>query len=120
MLNAPWRILVCACLALGAAGAAADSLRCGSRLVTDGDTTAKVEALCGRPESIERSEIWRRPVYWHRGWPHYLGPDPVAVAVEYWIYNLGPHRLMRRLRFEDGLLVEIETLGHGYHAPGDD
>jgi hypothetical protein len=39
----------------------------------------------------------------------------VPVAVEFWTYNLGRQKLMRRLRLEDGLVVEIETLGHGYH-----
>jgi Protein of unknown function (DUF2845) len=31
------------------------------------------------------------------------------------VYNLGPSKLMRRLRFEDGKLVDIETLGYGYY-----
>jgi hypothetical protein len=38
------------------------------------------------------------------------------VSVEFWTYNFGPHKLMYRLRFEDGLLVDVETLGHGFHA----
>jgi uncharacterized protein YvpB len=38
----------------------------------------------------------------------------VEVRVEIWTYNFGPHKLMRRLRFDDGELVEIETLGYGY------
>ena len=100
--------------------ALADSMRCGTGLVTDGESIARVEALCGPPAAVERSEVWRRPVYWFHGYPWYAGRDPVAVAVEYWTYNFGPHRLMRRLRFEDGLLVEIETLGHGYHPAGDE
>jgi hypothetical protein len=37
------------------------------------------------------------------------------VSVESWIYNLGPNKLMRRIRFEDGIVVQIETLGYGYH-----
>jgi hypothetical protein len=37
------------------------------------------------------------------------------VPVENWIYNLGPNKLMRRLRFEGGIVAEIETLGYGYH-----
>jgi hypothetical protein len=96
--------------------ASSDSFRCGSKLMTDGDSTAKVEALCGTPESIERREVLRRPIRWYRGRPYYLSYDFVPIPVEYWTYNLGPNKLMRRLRFEDGLLVEVETLGHGYHA----
>lgn len=110
-----------ACLAAATAPAAlADSFRCGTRLVTDGDTTAKVAALCGQPEAIERREIWRRPVSWIHGRPVHFSHHAVPVPVEFWIYNQGPHKLMRRLRFEDGLLVDVETLSHGYHPPGGD
>lgn len=119
-MNSGVRLLTGVILMLSAAVGQADSFRCGSRLVTDGDPVSKVKALCGPPAAIEHSEVWRRPVFWHRGRPYQAGPEPVAVAVEYWTYNLGPLRLMRRLRFEDGVLVEIATLGHGYHVPDDD
>jgi hypothetical protein len=104
---------------LATAPATADSLRCGTRLVTDGDSAAKVRALCGEPTEISRSEILRRPVVWIGGTPYYVSQDLVPVPVESWIYNLGPQKLMRQLRFEDGVLVRIRTLGHGYHEPGD-
>ncbi len=100
----------------GAAGA--DSFRCGTRLVTDGDSMDKVEALCGRPTDIQRREVLQRPIRWYRGRPYYVSYEPVAIPVEVWTYNLGPRKLMRRLKFEDGLLVDVETLGHGYHPPG--
>jgi hypothetical protein len=29
-------------------------------------------------------------------------------------YNFGPRKLMRRLVFEAGILVSIESLGYGY------
>ena len=103
------------CAALGWAGAAAaDSFRCGSRLITDGDSTDKVEALCGPPSSIQRHEILARRYHWFRGRPYYSSLEPEPIQVEYWTYNLGSRKLMRRLKFEDGLLVDIETLSHGY------
>jgi hypothetical protein len=91
----------------------ADSMRCGSRLVTDGDPIAKVEALCGPPAGIERREIVRSYSY-HRGIPV---RGSFEVAVEFWTYNFGPNKLMYRLRFEDGLLVDVGTLGHGFFDP---
>ncbi len=109
-----------AALALTAMPAGADSFRCGVRLVTDGDTTAKVMALCGEPDAVERREVWRRPVTWYRGRPYYTTFDEVPIPVEFWTYNLGPRKLMRRLKFEDGLLVDVETLSHGYHPTRDD
>jgi hypothetical protein len=39
----------------------------------------------------------------------------VEIPVETWLYNLGSNQLMRRLRFEDGKVVEIETLGYGFN-----
>ncbi len=37
-----------------------------------------------------------------------------AVQVETWVYNFGPLRFMRRVTFEDGRVVRIETLGRGF------
>lgn len=112
--------LLIAATLLWTSAAAADSFRCGTKLVSDGDSTDKVEALCGPPSSIQRREVLQRPIRWFRGRPFFTSFDLVAVPVEVWTYNLGPHKLMRRLKFEDGLLVDVETLGHGYHSASSD
>ncbi|MGH8131410.1 MAG: DUF2845 domain-containing protein [Steroidobacteraceae bacterium] len=109
-----------AAVLLWAGAAAADSFRCGTRLVSDGDSTDKVEALCGPPTDIQRREVLQRPIRWIRGRPFYTSFELVPIPVEYWTYNLGPHKLMRRLKFEDGLLVDVETLNHGYHSASAD
>ena len=88
--------------------------------VSDGDTIDKVAALCGPPTDIQRREVLRRPIQWYSGRPYYTSYEPVAIPIEYWIYNLGPNKLMRRLKFEDGLLVDVETLSHGYYSERDD
>jgi len=98
---------------LGAAAASADSMRCGSKLMSDGDPIDKVEALCGPPAAIERREILR-PYGYYRGVSVHSSYE---VSVELWTYNFGSSKLMYRLRFEDGLLVDVETLGHGYFSP---
>jgi hypothetical protein len=36
------------------------------------------------------------------------------VVVTEYVYNFGPRKLMRRLLFEGGVLVQIESLGYGY------
>ncbi len=38
----------------------------------------------------------------------------VEVLIEEWTYNFGPHKLMRIVRFENGLVAEIDHLGYGY------
>ena len=69
----------------------------------------------GQATDVERRAILRRPVFWRFGRPYYLSDDLVEVPVETWTYNLGPNKLMRRLRLEDGVVVDIDTLGYGYH-----
>jgi hypothetical protein len=100
--------------------AAADSFRCGTKLVSDGDPTDKVEALCGPPSGVQRRQILQTPVYNNHGRRYYGSFGVQEVTVEFWTYNLGPSKLMRRLRFEDGLLVNVETLSHGYHSANTD
>ena len=43
-----------------------------------------------------------------------FGDGYVEVPVEIWTYNFGPYKLLRRVRFVDGKVDEIETLGYGY------
>jgi hypothetical protein len=92
----------------------ADSLRCGTKLVHEEDSKSVVQSKCGEASDISRSSLWRRPIVWIHGRPVHVGSDLLEVEVELWTYNFGPHRFMRRVRFENGLVVEIETLGYGY------
>lgn len=92
----------------------AETLRCGNKLVYEGDEAAKVEARCGKPTQISHSTIFKYPSVWHNGRLYRLGDQEVAVPVETWLYNFGSNKLMRKLRFEDGVLMEIETLEYGY------
>lgn len=96
------------------ASTTASAFHCGTHLVHEGDTKGEVRAKCGEPTDIETRSILRRPYVWRHGRPIYVGPSLVEVPVEFWTYNLGPNKFMRRLRFEDGELMEIETLGYGY------
>jgi Protein of unknown function (DUF2845) len=103
-------------LALAAASPAHAAFRCGSHLITEGDTRSEVIAKCGEPTEIDqRSAILRQPVVWVGGRRYVVGNGLIEVPVEVWVYNLGPNKLMRRLRFEDGLVVDIDTLGYGYY-----
>ena len=103
-------------IAMAAPAARADAMRCGSRLVRDGDTQSAVRSLCGEPTDVQTRTILRRPYYDFHGNLIYYGSGLVEIPVEVWTYNFGPYKLMRRVRFVDGLVEEIETLGYGYHA----
>ena len=105
-------LFVCCCLIL-CEGAYA--FKCGSNLVSRGDRKIDVLKICGQPDLIEeRTELsgvrLRDPT-------RTLSIENYKpIYIEEWTYNLGPRRLMRLLRFEDGILKKVDTLGYGYRA----
>lgn len=103
--------------ALAAASAIAeDTMRCGTRIVSVGDGKDKVRSLCGEPTSVSFvGSIGRRAYPNYDPYDYsYFGPAWVELPVELWTYNLGPTKLLRKMRFVGDELVEIRTDGHGY------
>jgi hypothetical protein len=93
-------------------GASADSLRCGSGLITEGDSIEKVQRYCGEPAETKRTWIVRQPRFEYGGQEiPFKGYE--EVPVDLWVYDFGPHKLMRRIRFVAGKVDSIETLEHG-------
>ena len=101
----------------------AHAFRCGSKLVRDGMHEQQVIAVCGQPTTARqightvRAFDYRlyRPrgsntLYRHPG----FGTLATDVIVTEYVYNFGPRKLMRRLIFEGGVLVTIESIGYGY------
>jgi hypothetical protein len=86
------------------------AMRCGIGLVAEGQWTYEVLQRCGEP--IERHV---RTVFQGVNTGYAIAGYSAlwSIVVEEWIYDLGPHRLRRLLRFENGQLVEIETLDRG-------
>ena len=70
--------------------------------------------LATSPAFATMRSVFRRPVIWTNGRPFFVGENYVEVPIEAWIYNFGPNKLMHRVVFEAGYVVEIETLGYGY------
>ncbi|HEV7606308.1 MAG TPA: DUF2845 domain-containing protein [Steroidobacteraceae bacterium] len=98
------------------ASSPAFAFRCGTKLVSEGDSRAEVAAKCGEPtDVVNQKTVFRRPVIWNYGRPYFIGEDFIEIPVETWIYNLGPNKLMQRLRFEGGFVTEVETMGYGYN-----
>ena len=92
--------------------ARADSLRCGSKLIVEGDTIEKVHQYCGEPTDTKRTWITRQPRFEYGGQEiPFEGQEDVPVDL--WTYDFGPHKLMRRIRFVAGKVDSIETLEHG-------
>lgn len=46
--------------------------------------------------------------------PPIVKRSATEIPVEVWTYNFGPSRLMQRIRFENGVVVRIESLGYGF------
>lgn len=112
------RALVVAALLLSAPlifASTASAMRCGNRLVVVGDASARVRGLCGEPAEITERVVERSRQVYVRGPNGSLIGDRVSVSVvvQRWVYDFGPQRFMRELVFEDGRLVQINTLGYG-------
>ena len=89
------------------------ALRCGNSLVDIGDYKNDVYAKCGAPESIDtRTKVIGNT--FHFPFRTLDIQQYEEVQVETWIYNFGSIRLQQYLRFENGVLVEIKSLGRGY------
>lgn len=116
-MRTPFLIGVAFIAAALAAPAHADGMRCGGRLIRDGDVRAEVKAFCGDPVDVQTRTILRRPSYDFRGRFLGYGDGLIEIPVETWTYNFGPNKLMRRVRFIDGVVDEVETLGYGYNDP---
>jgi len=75
------------------------AFRCGTGLVTTGDTKVQVSATCGNPISkdiICPSKTYRCP-----------------NLLEIWYYNCGDNDYIYALTFEDGKLIKETTEGSG-------
>lgn len=101
-------------LALGLSTPAEAAMRCGTHLISEGDSAGELRRHCGEPTDVDQRTVFRAPIIWRYGRPYQVPGGDVEVRVEFWTYNFGPNKLMRRVKLEDGRVKEIETLSHGY------
>ena len=106
------------------AASPAHAFRCKNKIVKDGMHEQQVIAICGEPTTRRHIGYTLRSLNfgWRQISPggfsrrHYPGYEQLSeeVIVTEYVYNFGPRKLMRRLIFEGGVLVRIETIGYGY------
>lgn len=98
----PFSLLLCGwLLALAcAAPAAADSYRCGRKLVRTGDSSADLLRACGEPALKDRGREQIR----HEG-------KRIEVPVERWHYRKSPRSLERIVLIYRGRVAAIRTGG---------
>lgn len=83
-------------LGSGAARADDNTFRCGSDLVSVGDTSGKVMLVCGKPS-----------------WSESVGYSNGLREVQIWYYNCGRDDFLYALHFMGGRLRRIESQGYG-------
>ena len=100
------------------------AFRCGQKIVIKDMHELQVRKACGEPTTqrqlgvvVRRVELPDRRVYANgvttERFPGYSQWVEEVVMTEY-VYNFGPRKFMRRLIFEGGVLVKIESIGYGY------
>jgi len=72
-------------------------------------------AFMGQGSVYETLMLSELPSFTAGGRFYSYGDGYVEIPVEIWTYNFGPYKLMRQIRFVDGVVDEIESLGYGYH-----
>ncbi|GAB3685662.1 DUF2845 domain-containing protein [Salinisphaera aquimarina] len=90
----------------GAPQASADSVRCGGKLVQNGDPAIVVRNACGAPNFVDP---------WIGGAGAGYG---AAFSMEEWTYNRGPGRLLQIMIFRNGELYRIRDGGYGFAEGG--
>jgi hypothetical protein len=100
------RILWITALVIAAAGATpalADTLRCGSSLIKEGDTQGYVEEKCGAPAS---KQTYTEPVLARRenGTTYEVG----TTSKDIWRYKRSSGSFPAVLTFEKGVLTKLE------------
>jgi hypothetical protein len=116
--------IVCMMMAIllltAASGLMASDFSCDSKIITIGDYRYDVLRKCGEPSHVEVWEevrirrdfspgLLETEIGFYRLPLFLTGP----VTVEEWVYNLGPNRFIRYLRFENSRLIRITEGDYG-------
>jgi hypothetical protein len=103
-------------LALLGASVPAHAFRCGTRIISRGDHASKLLAYCGEPTAVQSRLAQRSFVSDYGRGRVYIPGFVEDVLIEEWTYNLGPSKLLRLVRIENGFVTEIRNLGYGYSS----
>ena len=97
------RIIALTLLVAATAPSFADTLRCGSSLIKEGDTQGYVQEKCGEPESMQ---TYTEPVYARRenGTSYEVG----TTSKDVWRYKRSNGSFPAVLTFEKGVLKKLE------------
>jgi hypothetical protein len=95
----------------------AESIRCGSQLIEKGSTSVDLLEYCGQPAQVVKNGVVNGLI----GNTHTPGGVTSQATgdfeIETWTYDFGPNQLMERVRIENGIVVQIDSLGYGHSQP---
>jgi Protein of unknown function (DUF2845) len=123
------KVVVAVCIAMLIGSWAGDltspayAMRCGSRIIAEGDPREKVLNECGPPSDVEsweeeRYDYFDRPPHprYHKEFERYGNSYRVRafIRVELWTYNYGPSRFVDYVRIENGQVRQVYSGSYGY------
>lgn len=94
----------------------AEGMVCGNKIIERGSSREEVRAYCGKPAQVDTKTAYTGVAGWGRN-QHVVDGSAVEIQVETWIFNFGPDQLMEKVRFEDGIVANVESMGYGYTEP---
>lgn len=111
------QLLFCFTFIIVAIPTESSAFRCGTGMVTIGDSRTKVLMTCGKPASKEKQSAARS----HKKKKKKVERDisdstkrrKYVAGIEKWIYNCGEDDFIYVLTFEDGKLKNEDTEGRG-------
>ncbi|MEY4512141.1 MAG: hypothetical protein RLZZ450_4263 [Pseudomonadota bacterium] len=125
-VRSKWVALGLGLTALGAVytpPAQADGMRCGNRLISDGDLMYEVKNVCGVPDQATQrterrivSRVVQSTCYDPRGQAYLcttVVQEAIEVLLDEWYYDFGRSVLVRTVTFEGGRLVRVVTGSYG-------
>lgn len=97
-------------------------MRCGSRLISRGDSLYDVRSLCGVPDAAQQRVEYRTarrvvqgPCFRQQNQLvcSHVEERSVEVVIDEWTYDIGSNRFIRTLTFEQGRLRDVATGRYG-------
>jgi len=105
--------------------ARADSLRCGSKIASEGSTQAEVLLRCGEPmtkltryETISEETRTQNQTKDKTSGASQAQVRTFTRTIDEWVYNFGPSEFMQEVTFVDGRLLKVRSLTYGTDGSG--
>ncbi|PKN38459.1 MAG: hypothetical protein CVU62_06370 [Deltaproteobacteria bacterium HGW-Deltaproteobacteria-2] len=89
------------------------ALRCGTGLVTEGDSKSQVLTTCGKPTSKEKSCENSQQYTTTNNNGKIKKVKKCGQKLETWFYNCGDNDFIYKLIFDDGKIINITTESRG-------